>query len=60
MKTWLLFALGSAFFAIFAVTAALVSFRKEWVAPASLAAKPVMFLVLSGIATGLSWPRSTS
>jgi transporter family protein len=81
MKQWLLFALGSAFFAgltailgkvgveglnsnlatlirtvvIFAVTAALVSFRKEWVAPASLAAKPVTFLVLSGIATGLSW-----
>lgn len=81
MKPWLLFALGSAFFAgltailgkvgveglnsnlatlirtvvIFAVTAALVSLRKEWVAPASLAAKPVTFLVLSGIATGLSW-----
>lgn len=81
MKQWLLFALGSAFFAgltailgkvgveglnsnlatlirtvvIFTVTAALVSFRKEWVAPASLAAKPVTFLVLSGIATGLSW-----
>jgi len=81
MKTWLLFALGSTFFAgltailgkvgverlhsnlatlirtivILAITAALVSFRKEWAAPASLAARPVMFLVLSGIATGLSW-----
>jgi transporter family protein len=81
MKTWLLFALGSAFFAgltailgkvgveglnsnlatlirtivIFAVTAALVAWRKEWVAPASLAVKPVAFLVLSGVATGLSW-----
>lgn len=81
MKPWLLFALGSAFFAgltailgkvgvaglnsnlatlirtvvIFFVTAAIVSLRREWVAPQSLAAKPVVFLVLSGIATGFSW-----
>jgi transporter family protein len=81
MKPWLIFALGSAFFAgltailgkvgvaglnsnlatlirtvvIFAVTAALVSFRKEWIAPASLAVRPVTFLVFSGVATGLSW-----
>lgn len=81
MKPWLLFALGSAFFAgltailgkvgvaglnsnlatlirtvvIFFVTAAIVSLRREWVAPQSLAAKPVLFLVLSGIATGFSW-----
>ena len=81
MKPWLLFALGSAFFAgltailgkvgvaglnsnlatlirtvvIFFVTAAIVSLRREWVAPQALAAKPVVFLVLSGIATGFSW-----
>jgi transporter family protein len=81
VKPWLLFALGSAFFAgltailgkvgvaglnsnlatlirtvvIFFVTAAIVSLRREWVAPQSLAAKPVLFLVLSGIATGFSW-----
>jgi transporter family protein len=81
VKPWLLFALGSAFFAgltailgkvgvaglnsnlatlirtvvIFFVTAAIVSLRREWVAPQSLAAKPVVFLVLSGIATGFSW-----
>ncbi len=81
MKPWLLFALGSAFFAgltailgkvgvaglnsnlatlirtvvILAVTSAIVSLRKEWLPPQSLEAKPVAFLVLSGIATGLSW-----
>ena len=81
MKPWLLFALGSAFFAgltailgkvgvaglnsnlatlirtivILAVTAAIVSLRREWVAPQALAMKPVVFLALSGIATGLSW-----
>ena len=81
MKPWLLFALGSAFFAgltailgkvgvaglnsnlatlirtvvILFITAAIVSLRREWVAPQSLAAKPVVFLVLSGIATGFSW-----
>lgn len=81
MKPWLLFALGSAFFAgltailgkvgvaglnsnlatlirtvvILAVTSALVTFRNEWIAPQSLQARPVVFLVLSGVATGLSW-----
>ena len=81
MKPWLLFALGSAFFAgltailgkvgvagmnsnlatlirtvvILAVTAGIVSLRREWIAPQGLEAKPVIFLVLSGIATGLSW-----
>ena len=81
MKPWLLFALGSAFFAgltailgkvgvaglnsnlatlirtivILAVTAAIVSLRREWAPPQTLAMKPVAFLVLSGIATGLSW-----
>jgi bacterial/archaeal transporter family protein len=81
MKPWLVFALGSAFFAgltailgkvgvaglnsnlatlirtivILAVTAAIVSFRKEWAAPQSLQLRPVAFLIFSGIATGLSW-----
>lgn len=40
---------------IFFITAAIVSLRREWVAPQALAAKPVVFLVLSGIATGFSW-----
>jgi len=79
--TWLLFALGSAFFAgltailgklgvagmnsnlatlirtvvIFFVTAGIVSLRREWSMPKELAAAPVTFLVLSGVATGLSW-----
>ena len=78
---WLLFALGSAFFAgltailgklgvaglnsnlatlirtvvIFVVTAGIVSLRNEWSMPKELAARPVTFLVLSGVATGLSW-----
>lgn len=78
---WLLFALGSAFFAgltailgklgvaglnsnlatlirtvvIFVVTAGIVSLRGEWSMPRELAARPVTFLVLSGVATGLSW-----
>src|SRR5947208_1218327 len=40
---------------ILGVTALIVSLRKEWLMPSALAAKPVAFLVLSGIATGLSW-----
>jgi len=78
---WLLFAIGSAFFAgltailgklgvaglnsnlatlvrtvvIFVVTAGIVSLRNEWTMPKELAWRPVTFLVLSGIATGLSW-----
>lgn len=40
---------------ILIVTAALISFRHEWEAPESLPLKAVLFLVLSGIATGLSW-----
>jgi transporter family protein len=40
---------------ILAVTAAIVSFRKEWAAPQSLQLRPVAFLIFSGIATGLSW-----
>ncbi len=38
------------------VVAALIIFaRHEWQRPDSLSAKGVIFLVLSGIATGLSW-----
>jgi bacterial/archaeal transporter family protein len=81
LPAWLLFSLGSAFFAgmtailgklgvsgmnsnlatlirtvvIFFVTMGIVSLRHEWVWPNDAALKPVSFLVLSGIATGLSW-----
>ena len=80
-KNWILFALGSAFFAgltallgklgvagihsnlatlirvvvIFVVTAALVASRSEWQRLDTISAKTWLFLVLSGIATGLSW-----
>ena len=78
---WLLFALGSAFFAaltalfgklgvvgmnanlatfirtivILLVVAAIVSLRGEWVKPDALPWHSWLFLVLSGVATGLSW-----
>ncbi|MBN4666491.1 EamA family transporter [Pandoraea nosoerga] len=81
LRSWQLFALGSAFFAaltavlgklgvahvnsnmatliraviIFAVTLAIVAMRGEWQRPASLSASTWLFLVLSGVATGLSW-----
>ncbi len=81
LPAWLLFSIGSAFFAgltailgklgvaglnsnlatlirtvvIFVVTAAIVSMRGEWTWPETTSTKPVAFLVLSGIATGLSW-----
>ena len=34
---------------------ALVLMRREWVSPFSLNTKSLIFLVLSGLATGLSW-----
>lgn len=37
------------------VTALVVTTRGEWQMPRNLAARPVLFLVLSGVATGLSW-----
>ena len=40
---------------VFAVTTAIVSLRNEWEMPREVAARPLTFLVLSGIATGLSW-----
>lgn len=33
----------------------LITYRKEWVTPDSLTSKSVIFLVLSGLATGCSW-----
>jgi len=79
--SWLLFALGSAFFAaltalfgklgvvginsnlatfirtivILVVTAGIVSLRGEWSRPGALPWHGWVFLVLSGLATGLSW-----
>jgi transporter family protein len=38
-----------------AVSALLVSLRGEWENPARWSTRSVVFLVLSGIATGLSW-----
>jgi transporter family protein len=78
---WLLFALGSAFFAaltaifgklgvvgissnlatfirtlvIVVVIAGIVSLRGEWARPAGVPWHSWLFLILSGIATGLSW-----
>lgn len=40
---------------IFIVTAGIVTWRSEWQWPGEVPAKPLSFLVLSGIATGLSW-----
>lgn len=37
------------------VSGILISFRSEWIRPASLPTKSILFLVLSGIATGFSW-----
>ena len=80
-QSWLLFALGSAFFAaltalfgklgvaginsnlatfirtvvILIVTAGILSLRSEWPRPSGLPWHSWLFLVLSGIATGLSW-----
>ena len=80
-ESWLLFALGSAFFAaltalfgklgvaginsnlatfirtvvILCVTAAILSLRGEWARPSGLPWHSWLLLVLSGIATGLSW-----
>jgi transporter family protein len=80
-KSWLVFALGSAFFAgltailgkvgvtqinsnlatfirtivILIVTAAIVSWRSEWEPLNRLSSRGLLFLVLSGLATGASW-----
>ena len=36
-------------------SAIIISIRQEWVKPETLPTKSLMFLVLSGIATGFSW-----
>lgn len=80
-NNWVLFALGSAFFAaltaifgklgvtglssnlatlirtvvILAVIAAIISLRGEWRSPGAISARSWLYLVLSGVATGLSW-----
>jgi transporter family protein len=81
LPNWVLFALGSAFFAaltalfgklgvaginsnmatfirtivILAVTAGILSMRAEWQRLGTISRYSWLFLVLSGIATGLSW-----
>lgn len=40
---------------ILAVTALILTFRREWRPPEALDPKSLTFLVLSGIATGASW-----
>ncbi len=40
---------------IFAMTLAIVTVRCEWHLPRVVEARPVAFLVLSGLATGFSW-----
>ncbi|MDG2955280.1 EamA family transporter [Bisgaard Taxon 10/6] len=40
---------------IFFVIGAIITARNEWQLPQHIAAKPLTFLILSGVATGLSW-----
>ena len=40
---------------ILVVTALIISFRQEWERPQSVSRHTYVFLILSGIATGLSW-----
>lgn len=40
---------------ILIVITGIIAFRNEWQKPSSITAKSWIFLVLSGIATGLSW-----
>ncbi len=40
---------------ILAVAAGIVTAREEWESPSKLSLRGLLFLVLSGIATGLSW-----
>jgi transporter family protein len=37
------------------VTAAIVTWRREWLWPQGAELRPMLFLLLSGVATGLSW-----
>lgn len=40
---------------VLAVTAMLVTWRREWEPWSRIAGRPLVFLCLSGVATGLSW-----
>ncbi|MDG2959979.1 EamA family transporter [Bisgaard Taxon 10/6] len=40
---------------IFFVIGGIITARNEWQLPQHIAAKPFTFLILSGVATGLSW-----
>ena len=40
---------------IFFVIAGIITMRNEWQLPQHIAARPLTFLILSGVATGLSW-----
>jgi bacterial/archaeal transporter family protein len=40
---------------VLVVTAAIILARDEWMMPAATRARPLTFLVLAGVATGLSW-----
>jgi len=40
---------------VFFIIAAIVTWRREWSWPQDVAARPLLFLVLSAVATGLSW-----
>ena len=42
-------------FVVLAVSALLVTLRNEWVLPEKISQKSILFLVLSGVATGFSW-----
>ena len=40
---------------VLVLTSAIVIVRKDWISPASIGSRTWLFLVLSGVATGLSW-----
>lgn len=40
---------------ILIISAVWITFRKDWVNPTIMSSKGIIFLILSGIATGLSW-----
>ncbi|NBS15786.1 MAG: EamA family transporter [Gammaproteobacteria bacterium] len=40
---------------VFIITALIITWRQEWVWSNDFRMKPVIFLLLSGLATGLSW-----
>jgi len=40
---------------ILCVTAPIVTLRREWLWPRAAEVRPLLFLLLSGVATGLSW-----